>query len=77
MPEFIDVEYLPGWRLFVVLSDGMTGELDLSSWRSRPPTPTLQDEREFARVTIDDRHRLSWPDGCLLTAGEIYHQLRH
>ncbi len=28
MPVFIDVEYLQGWRLFVVLSDGTTGALD-------------------------------------------------
>ncbi|RXJ83333.1 hypothetical protein CRU87_11050, partial [Aliarcobacter trophiarum LMG 25534] len=30
MPVFIDVEYVQGWRLFVVLSDGTTGVLDLT-----------------------------------------------
>ena len=30
MPVFIDVEYLRGWCLFVVLSDGVTGVLDLT-----------------------------------------------
>ena len=30
MPVFIDVEYLQGWSLFVVLSDGTTGALDLT-----------------------------------------------
>lgn len=30
MPVFIDVEYVRGWRLFLVLSDGTTGVLDLT-----------------------------------------------
>lgn len=48
MPVFIDVEYVQGWRLFVVLSDGTTGVLDLppgevsrclQSWRANATAP--------------------------------------
>lgn len=48
MPVFIDVEYVRGWRLFLVLSDGTTGVLDLTpgepsrylqSWRASVTAP--------------------------------------
>ncbi|MDO2948625.1 DUF2442 domain-containing protein [Aeromonas simiae] len=76
MPFFIDVEFLSGWRLFVVLSDGTTGVLDLSEWKTQPCCATLRDEREFARVAIDDHHALSWPGGPRLAAHEVYHRIR-
>ncbi|MFQ2238866.1 hypothetical protein ACK31Z_00820 [Aeromonas dhakensis] len=62
MPVFIDVEYLQGWSLFVVLSDGTTGALD--------------SERRFARVFINRHHQLEWPAGCTLSAHEVYHLIK-
>ncbi|ALP42768.1 DUF2442 domain-containing protein [Aeromonas schubertii] len=73
MPVFIDVEYLAPWRLFVVLSDGTTGELDLAPWRTQPLLAGIDDERSFARVSLDDHHRLSWPCGCVISAHDVYH----
>lgn len=73
MPVFLDVEYLQGWCLFVVLSDGTTGALDLTPWRDQPLFATLDTERRCARVFIDDRHQLAWPGGCVLAAHEVYH----
>lgn len=48
MPVFIDVEYVHGWCLFVVLSDGTTGVLDLTPWRSQPLFAALDSERRCA-----------------------------
>ena len=73
MPVFIDVEYVQGWRLFVVLSDGTTGVLDLTPWRSQPLFAVLDSERRCARVFINRRHQLEWPSGCTLSAQEVYH----
>ncbi|MGL5815471.1 DUF2442 domain-containing protein [Aeromonas sp.] len=73
MPVFLDVEYLQGWCLFVVLSDGTTGALDLTPWRDQPLFATLTTERRCARVFINDRHQLAWPGGCVLAAHEVYH----
>ncbi|KLV39058.1 hypothetical protein SH16_03199 [Aeromonas caviae] len=64
MPVFIDVEYMQGWSLFVVLSDGTTGVLDLPPWRGQPLFAAM----ETARVFIDDRHQLAWPSGFTLAA---------
>ncbi|MGL4715784.1 MAG: DUF2442 domain-containing protein [Aeromonas sp.] len=73
MPVFIDVEYVSPWRLFVVLSDGMTGVLDLTPWRDQPLFAVLETERQCARVFINRYHQLEWPVGCTLSAHEIYH----
>ncbi|MGE6116371.1 DUF2442 domain-containing protein [Aeromonas salmonicida] len=75
MPVFIDVEYLQGWRLFVVLSDGTTGALDLAPWRA-PLFAALDSERRCARVFINRRHQLEWPAGCTLSAHEVYHLIK-
>ena len=73
MPVFIDVEYLQGWRLFVVLSDGTTGALDLTPWCTQPLFATLDSEWRVARVFINRHHQLEWPAGCTLSAHEVYH----
>ncbi|MGL4717088.1 MAG: DUF2442 domain-containing protein [Aeromonas sp.] len=73
MPVFIDVEYVQPWRLFVVLSDGMTGVLDLTPWRDQPLFTALETERQCARAFINRYHQLEWPVGCTLSAHEIYH----
>lgn len=72
MPVFIDVEYLQGWRLFVVLSDGVTGVLELTPWLGQPLFAQLKSERHCARVFINGHHQLEWPAGCVLSAHEIY-----
>ena len=76
MPVFIDVEYLQGWRLFVVLSDGTTGALDLAPWRTQPLFAALDSERRCARVFINRRHQLGWPAGCTPSAHEVYHLIK-
>ena len=76
MPVFIDVEYLQGWSLFVVLSDGTTGALDLTPWRTQPLFAALDSERRCARVFINRHHQLEWPAGCTLSADEVYHLIK-
>lgn len=76
MPVFIDVEYLQGWSLFVVLSDGTTGALDLTPWRTQPLFAALDSERHCARVFINRHHQLEWPAGCILSAHEVYHLIK-
>ena len=76
MPVFIDVEYLRGWCLFVVLSDGVTGVLDLTPWRHQPLFAAIDTERRFARVFINRRHQLEWPAGFTLSAQEVYHLIK-
>ncbi|HEA3131784.1 TPA: DUF2442 domain-containing protein [Aeromonas hydrophila] len=76
MPVFIDVEYLQGLSLFVVLSDGTTGALDLTPWRTQPLFAALDSERRCARVFINRHHQLEWPAGCILSAHEVYHLIK-
>lgn len=76
MPVFLDVEYVRGWCLFVVLSDGTTGVLDLTPWRDQPLFAAIDSERRCARVFINRRHQLEWPGGGVLAAQEVYHLIR-
>lgn len=59
MPVFIDVEYVRGWRLFLVLSDGTTGVLDLTPWRN-PAAVCKAGERASLRPGL---HQPSPPAG--------------
>lgn len=63
MPVFLDVEYVRGGCLFVVLSDGTTGVLDLTPWWDQPLFAAIDTERRCARVFINRRHQLGWPGG--------------
>ncbi|MEG0009634.1 MAG: DUF2442 domain-containing protein [Aeromonas sp.] len=76
MPVFLDVEYLQGWCLFVVLSDGTTGVLELTPWCAEPLFAAIDTERRCARVFINDRHQLAWPGGFVLAAHEVYHLIK-
>lgn len=59
------VKYLSGFRLWVAFDDGTEGQVDLQEHLRGPIFEPLQDERYFARVSIDpELETIVWPNGA-------------
>jgi hypothetical protein len=72
MPVLRKVEARPNWRLFVEFSDGVSGEVDLSSRLFGPMFEPLRDPAVFARVELDAFGVPCWPNGADLAPGPLY-----
>ena len=52
-------------RLRVAFDDGLSGEIDASSWAWRGVFAPLRDPKYFARVELDrELGTISWPSGA-------------
>jgi hypothetical protein len=58
----VQVEPRPGFRLGLVFSDGVAGEIDLSRDVGRGVFAPLADPEFFARVRLGDDRRICWSD---------------
>jgi hypothetical protein len=56
----VKVEPRPGFRLGVVFSDGVAGEIDLSGDVGRGVFAPLADPEFFARVRLGEGRRICW-----------------
>ena len=72
----IRVEARSGYRLFVEFSDGIAGEIDLSTRLFGSMFEPLKDPSFFARVRIDEFGAPCWPNGADLAPDAIYERLR-
>ena len=75
MPRATRLEARPHHRLFVAFSDGVAGEIDLSSQLFGPMFEPLKDPAYFALATLDEFGAPSWPNGADLAPDAIYAQL--
>ena len=66
------VEALPNARLLVEFSDGVTGEIDLSSRLFGPMFEPLRDPVMFARVSLDEFGVPCWPNGADIAPDALY-----
>ena len=71
----VRVRPLPGYHLWVEFSDGLTGEVDLSSDLWGPVFEPLKDKDYFAQVGIDERGVICWPNGADLAPDALYRRL--
>jgi hypothetical protein len=76
MAHLIRLEARPQYRLFVEFSDGVSGEIDLSSRLFGPVFEPLRDERVFAQVTLDEFGAPTWSSGADLAPDAIYDRLK-
>jgi hypothetical protein len=72
----IRVEVRPGYRLFVEFSDGLAGEVDLSTRLFGSAFEPLKAPELFAAVQLDEFGVPCWPNGADLAPDAIYEVLR-
>ncbi len=60
-------------RVRIRFSDGVVGEIDLSSFAGKGVFAIWNDPEEFAKVFIDpENHTLAWPGGIDLCPETLY-----
>jgi hypothetical protein len=70
-----DARYLGDYRVWVMFSDGTSGEVDLSSRLHGPVFEPLKDLALFSKVRFDaEADTIVWPNGADL-APEFLHDL--
>jgi hypothetical protein len=70
------VEALPGYRLHVEFSDGMSGEIDLANRLFGSVFEPLKDPSRFAEVRVDEFGAVCWPNGADLAPDALYASLQ-
>ncbi len=68
----VAVATLPGYKLRVEYTDGVTGEVDLSHLVGKGVFAAWNDPTAFAAVTIGDHGELRWSDEIDLCSDAIY-----
>jgi len=65
MLEVTEAKYVDGYKVYVVLSDGTTGTVDLQGSLWGEVFEPLRDVREFRKFTVSrELHTLTWPNGA-------------
>lgn len=75
MFEPLEVQALPGHRIWVRYSDGAEGVVDLSHLVGRGVFVLWNDEREFAKVHLGPGHAIAWSDEIELCPDAIHLRL--
>lgn len=75
MQRVVSVTPLEGFRLHVVFSDGVEGEVDLSERLFGPVFEPLQDPNAFDQVTIDEFGVVCWPNGADIAPDALHETL--
>jgi hypothetical protein len=73
--EPVDVEALPGYRIWIRYRDGVEGEVDLSHLAGRGVFALWNDRGEFDKVHIGPGHAIVWSDEVELCPDAIYLRL--
>ena len=72
MLKLIHAEPLPGYKLRVRYSDGVTGEVDLSHLVGKGVFQLWNDPEAFARVAIGTAGEVRWTDEVDLCSDALY-----
>jgi hypothetical protein len=72
----ISVEALPGFVLRLEFADGTRGSICVADDLSGPLFEALRDEREFAKVRVDEFGAPSWPNGADMAPDALYEDVR-
>ena len=75
MQRVVKVEALPEYRLRVVFSDGVSGEVDLSEQLFGPVFEPLKDPSFFQQACLDGFGVICWPNGADLAPDALYDAL--
>jgi hypothetical protein len=75
MLKLIEVRPLPGYKLHLRYTDGVAGEVDLSSLVGKGVFCLWNDPEQFRRVSFGTGGELRWSDDLDLCADALYMQL--
>lgn len=75
MSHVTEVKALSGWRLAVVFSDGVRGEISLEDRLFGPMFEPLRDPAFFNRVALDEFGVICWPNGADLAPDALHERL--
>lgn len=70
------VKPLDNYHLYVEFTDGVNGEVDLSSRLFGSVFEPLKDPDLFRQVTVDEFGAVVWPNGADLAPDGLYAKLR-
>lgn len=76
MVRISQVQALPGYRLYVEFSDGLSGEVELSDRLFGSVFEPLRDPSRFAEVTVDEFGAVCWPNGADLAPDALHSRLQ-
>jgi len=74
MLHIVDAEYLGGFRMRIVFSDGKEGVVDLEEWLEKCPWPSflpLRDPENFKKFHLD--YTIVWENGLDLAPEFFYY----
>ena len=74
-PHIAAVRHAGKHTLWLRLSDGVEGHVDLDDWIESPAFEPLRDTELFAQARIDDSGTVSWPNGPDLAPEALYERL--
>lgn len=74
--RIVSVEALPGFVLRLQFADGTRGSVCVKDDLVGPVFETLRDEREFAKVRVDEFGAVCWPNGADLAPDALYAEVR-
>ncbi len=74
--RIITVEALPGFVLRLQFADGTRGSVCVKDDLRGPVFEPLRDEREFAKVRVDDYGAVCWPNGADMAPDALYAEVR-
>jgi hypothetical protein len=66
------VEALPGYVLRLEFADGTRGTVCVADDLDGPVFESLRDEREFAKVRVDEFGAVCWPNGADMAPDALY-----
>ena len=75
IPYLKSASALPGCRLFVEFEDGITGIIDLSSWKNKQAFIEWADENNFSNFIITANKKIEWSNDIDMDPDAFYLQL--
>jgi len=72
MEKAVSAIALPGYKIQVTFSDGLTGVVDLTDRLFGPVFEPLKDPESFGQVGVDEFGAVCWPNGADLAPDALY-----
>jgi hypothetical protein len=72
----ISVEARPGFVLRLEFADGTRGSICVADDLNGPLFEPLRDDREFAKVRVDEFGAVCWPNGADMAPDALYEDVR-
>jgi Protein of unknown function (DUF2442) len=75
IPYLKTAEPKPGYKLFVVFEDGVSGIVDLQDWKGKGVFEYWNNEENFRNFSITDNKKIEWNEYIDMDPDSFYLQL--